>query len=511
MRSFHNLKNWRYEILLILSILCYIFYFSYLGVSRHLSLSSYYYDLGIANQVASNTSRGFFLEMTNHIGVGNISRFAYHFDPFFALLSPLYFIQDGAESLIMAQVVALALGAIPVYLLALLVFSKKKFGSMSPKLFGFFFAFLYLSYFPSQWTLINDVHMVVFATPLLLSSFYFAVTKRFWWSLCFAILALLTKENVALTVAMMGVFFIIKSLIWPSLIRFDINLGQKLSSYTSEVSTLKFGTILLLVGALSFVLIMTIVIPHFRTDLHFATLYYSKDSAENIRRIFQESTFDYFFLTLSPMAFLSLLSPLHLLISAPEWAINLLSKNTNLRSLQFQYTAIISAFVTISAIYGLNNLLSFLYKKVKNFHRILPVILGVVLFSSIVMSLRDGPLPQTFYHIDQKKLSVVKNWQEKLADKNIPVSSSGHLAPHFSNRRYFYNFLFDFAYGVQGENDDDVRARVSRYENAQYVLIQKSEMESKNEVVGYYYHHLQSNPAFQKIFDSEGIEVYHKI
>ncbi len=442
------------------------------------------------------------LQMTDHKGVGIVSRFAYHFDPFFVLLSPLYYLHDDAETLVVAQTVALALGAIPVYLLSTLVFTKKKIANITPKIFGLLFAFLYLNYFPEQWTTINDVHMVVFATPLLLAAFYLAIIKNFKTSFIFILLALLTKENVALTVIMMGIYFFLQSLSVST-------PGVDKLSFRKKES--KFGLMVIILGAVTFITVMFYIIPINRPDLHFASHYYTTEMLENLRRLSQESTFDYFFLTLSPMAFMSLLSPLHLAISAPEWAINLLSKNTNLRSLQYQYTALITAFVTISSIYGLSNLLIFLQKKLP-WKKLSYSLIIILIFASMSMAYRDGPLPVARYSVNQEKLAVVRHWQDILKDKNIAVSATGRLGPHFSNRKHFYNFLFDFAYGVQGETEEDLIARVDRYESAEYVLIQKSEVEGEeNEIVSYYYSHLKNNPKFEKVFDESGIEVYHHL
>ncbi|KXK09959.1 MAG: hypothetical protein UZ22_OP11002000950 [Microgenomates bacterium OLB23] len=110
----------------------------------------------------------------------------------------------------------------------------------------------------------------------------------------------------------------------------------------------------------------------------------------------------------------------------------------------------------------------------------------------------------------EKTMSVVKQWREALANPEIPVSTSGHLAPHFSGRRYFYNFLYDYAYFNQGITDETIYALVSHYEKADYVVILESEMDPTDEKVMYYYAHLRANTSFKKVFDKDGIEVYKK-
>jgi uncharacterized membrane protein len=63
-----NIKKMKapgYGIILLCVIALYIAIFSYLSVKRNLAFNSHYFDLGIMNQVAFNTSQGHFLEMTN--------------------------------------------------------------------------------------------------------------------------------------------------------------------------------------------------------------------------------------------------------------------------------------------------------------------------------------------------------------------------------------------------------------------------------------------------------------
>ena len=100
--------------------------------------------------------------------------------------------------LLVVQAVAVALGAVPVFLLA-----RKHLGSDWA---GLGFALVYLLYPPTQWLVVDDFHPVALATPLLLGAIWFLDEDRLLpFALC-AGAACLTKEQIGLVVAMLGLW-----------------------------------------------------------------------------------------------------------------------------------------------------------------------------------------------------------------------------------------------------------------------------------------------------------------
>ncbi len=101
--------------------------------------------------------------------------------------------------LLVVQATALALGALPVYLLA-----RKHVGSDRAGL-GFALAYLLL---PSvQWLTLNEFHPVALATPLLLFAFWFLDEDRLLPFASFALLACACKEEIPLVVAGFGLWY----------------------------------------------------------------------------------------------------------------------------------------------------------------------------------------------------------------------------------------------------------------------------------------------------------------
>ena len=193
------MKN-KFLIILWFFILTFIIFFSYLSIKRYRTLNSYYYDLGIMNQVVYNTSKGRFLEMTNQELIKNTSRLAIHFDPILALFAPFYKIYEGPEILLISQALILGLGAWAVYLIAEKILKKKSISLI--------FALLYLFYFPVQRAVLFDFHAVTLATTFFLFAIYFQEVRKWSWFFIFILLALLTKEHVGLVVISLGLYLI---------------------------------------------------------------------------------------------------------------------------------------------------------------------------------------------------------------------------------------------------------------------------------------------------------------
>src|SRR3989339_1013013 len=133
------MKNYKFQIILWLSIIIFVITFSYLSIRRYQTLNSYYYDLGIMNQVVYNTSHGRFLEMTNQDLKKNVSRLAIHFDPILAVFAPFYQFYEGPEVLLIGQAIIMGLGALAVFLIA-----QKE---LKRNLISLMFALSYLTYF----------------------------------------------------------------------------------------------------------------------------------------------------------------------------------------------------------------------------------------------------------------------------------------------------------------------------------------------------------------------------
>ena len=107
-------------------------------------------------QAVWSTAHGHPLRMTSLHG-DQISRLAAHVDPILVLFAPLWWLWPSPHLLLAVQAVVIALGAVPVFLLA-----RKHLASPRAAL-GF--ALAYLLYPATGWLTLNEFHPVALATP----------------------------------------------------------------------------------------------------------------------------------------------------------------------------------------------------------------------------------------------------------------------------------------------------------------------------------------------------------
>ena len=374
-------KHWAICIL-SLFVLVYIGYFSYLTILRYHTLYANYFDLGIMHQTVYNTYRALrtgdfsrFLELTNPHGYDQVKRMAIHNDILLAFLAPFYFIYSGPETLLIIQSVVLGLGAFAVNGISKIVFKKQK----RREIIALIFSVSYLFFPPMQRANVFEFHAVTLATCLLLFMFYFVLKKKYFLSgLCF-LASIFSKEEVALTTAFFGLYLVITSI-----------QGKK-NNIEGWKKNMIYGTFVITLSIAWFLLSLLVIIPIFRKEMSFALTYYSdfgdspvqvffgilKNPSSVIKYIWHIDTARYFLFMLGPLGFISLFAPLQFLITIPEFAINLLSNNWNMRNIIYHYTSVITPFVYISAIYGANNICTY-RKKIRLF-----LFLGIVICTLI--------------------------------------------------------------------------------------------------------------------------------
>lgn len=413
------IKKYLVEIILFIFIIGYTLYFT---TASFLRFENYYtgrFDLGNMDQTVWNSIHGRLFSFTDPNGVETISRLAFHADFILVLLSPLYLLWEDPRMLLLTQTLMLAFGAFFVYKISLHILQNKHLS------LTFSFAFLIN---PSVgYTNLYDFHAVVFATTFLLASYFFLQQKKSILFVAFALLAGLTKEHVWLITAFLGVYAI---------------FFQKV----------KFaGTSLAVISVTLFYVLIWHVIPAARGEEHFAISYYAEfgDSPTSIIKstvasplktfniLFQSDRINYQHQLFAPLGYLPLFAPHMLIFSFPDLFINLLSSNDNLHQIFYQYTATITPFLFIAAIYG-----------VKFLTKIFPVIslrtyIFYLLITAVFSAYSFGPLPgakkpnlDMFTKPLENKLlieTVIEN-----IGQNEKIAATNNLGSHLSEREYIY-------------------------------------------------------------------------
>jgi uncharacterized membrane protein len=295
--------------------------FSALSILRYRSFNAGRFDLGNMTQAVWATAHGHPLAVTNLHG-HQVSRLGSHIDPILVVFAPLWWLWPSPSMLLSAQAVAIALGALPVFWLA-----RKHLGSERAAL-GF--ALAYLLYPAVEWLTLNEFHPVALACPLLLYAFWYLDEDRLVPFAAFAAIAALTKEEIPLVIAGMG--------LWYAFSRRRFRLGGAIA----------------LIGLVTTLVSVELVLPHFN-DGASSEFYGRYDALGNSPREILATVFTHpdRFLTqafdwrgigylaelLLPLALLFAAAPLVLVAAIPELGLNLLSATHTQTSIHHHYTA----------------------------------------------------------------------------------------------------------------------------------------------------------------------------
>jgi len=323
----------RPRVLLAAAVLAFAVGLGSLAVLQHLAFWTGRFDVGNLAQAVWSSAHGDLLQVTNLRGE-QMSRLGAHFDPILLAFVPLWVLWPDPAALLAAQAALVSLGAVPAFLLA-----RRHLDS---EWVGLGFALAYLLYPATQWLVLDDFHPVALAAPLLLFAIWFLDTDRLLAFAACAGLACLTKEQVGLTVAALG--------IWYALAR---RRGRA-------------GLAIAVVGVAVALVASTVVVPHFAPGggSPFADRYAAVGGSpaamlETLARdpgAFVEAGAEprdgrYALDLLWPLAGLPLLSPLAL-AATPELALNALSSAPTQTSVHFHYTATLIPVLVAAAILG---------------------------------------------------------------------------------------------------------------------------------------------------------------
>lgn len=440
------------EVILCFFILIYISYFTITSFLRYSNFYTGRFDLGNMDQTVWNTIHGRIFQLTDPDGINNISRLSVHADFILILISPLYLIWSNPKMLLLFQTLVLASGAFFTYLISKEILKNKNISLT--------IALAFLLNPAVQFTNLYDFHSVTLATTLLLACFYFFIKRRLFLFLLFGVLAATTKEEVWVVLGIFGLFFAISSYLknkkdinWKNII-----LGITFFFFSSTITYI----------------LISKIIPLVKGGDHFALSYYSDfgNSASGIIKtilfnplktlsIFLESSrLNFLFQLFSPLGFLSLLSPVFLFFAMPDLLIDLLSNNPQLHQIYYQYSAIITPFIFISAIYACNFLVT-RFKKIK-----IEYLAIYILIATLTSAYFTGPLPGSRKpNIDMfsKQLTnsnLIGHFLSKIP-KQYSIAATNNLGAHISRRQNIYNipigldkadvivFLLDHGFSAQ--------------------------------------------------------------
>lgn len=425
----------KHEVVLLIFILIYCLYFTSASFLRYDNFFAGRFDLGNMDQTVWNTINGRIFQMTDPNATETVSRLNFHSDFILILISPLYLIWANPKMLLLLQTIVLASGALFIFLIARKVLKEKSLALT--------FSALFLLNPSVQFANLYDFHAVTLGTTLLLATFYFFIKKSYILFLFFALLSGLSKEDIWVIVALLGLALVLR-------VFFENKFKLKFSK--KQLVEIFIGLFLFLTSAIIFYLLIWLIMPQLRGASHFALSYYSGfgDSPSEVSKniilmpfktisiISSSQRVEYLVQLFLPFGFTSFLSPLFLIFAMPDLLINLLSSNKPLREIYYQYTSAITPFIIISSIYAINFLKKRFVRLENNF--VIFYLVTTTLFSAYLY----GPLPggkhanlQMFNNQLSNRIAI-EDFISKIP-KNHSVTASNNLGSHLSHRKNLYN------------------------------------------------------------------------
>ena len=429
----HIVKH-KYVYLLAICILIYNVYFTTLSFMRYENFYTGRFDLGNMDQTVWNTMRGRTFQLTDPNGTEIISRLAFHADFMLVLFGPLYKIWSDPRMILLIQTIVLGLGAFFVYLLAKDILKNKRISII--------FSVAYLLNPSLEYTNLYDFHSVTMATTFLLAAYYFFRKSKWLLFFLFALLAAITKEEVWLIIALLGLrIFLVPLFLYK----------RKIYSFKKHYKFFLSGLFMTIICFGIFYLLVFVAIPKARGGEHFALSYYSDfgtsptkiihniifSPAKTISTAFSPNRLQYYANLFAPLGFLSLLSPPTLVFALPDLVLNILSNNSQLHQIYFHYTATITPFLFIAAMYGIKNIKQF-FKKIP-----LSFFSYYIFLASCITQIFFGPLagtknPNVNMLIEPVEDKVAVEGYLSQIKRKYSIAASNNVGSHLSHRQRIY-------------------------------------------------------------------------
>jgi len=458
-----------------LLILVFTVYFSWLAITRHMMFRSSAMDLGYTTQVVWNTLHGRPFEFSTYenapidLPLEQFKRtdnlLGYHVELLLAPISLLYLVYASPVTLLVLQVIGVALGALPAFWLA-----RRRLASGFA---GLAFAAAYLLAPALNGAVLSDFHAVSLTAALFLFAFYFLEEQRPWAFLAMILLALSAKEDVPLLVFMLGLYSILSGASQPfARRRRRMWLGEKTAAHPATAwrngrhsaqgaplgMNRRLGIATALLGLSWFLVATRVIQPHFNglpaSPFLARMAIFGPTIEATIRNALADPGLIVAWLTrgevltyLAGLAatggFLSLFSPLTAAIGAPILAINIFSNWDWTYSEGAHYSASLIPFVIVSAIYGAEFVAYQAARRTRL--RFRPVAIGLaalVLVSSLAHQWQIGMAPFSRSFQPPRPVEHHRLGQELIA--RIPagasVSAQANLYPHIAHRPQAYLF-----------------------------------------------------------------------
>jgi len=392
------------------------------------------YDLGNMVQAVWGTANGDFLLTTRSDGE-QITRLAAHVDPLLALLAPLWWVWPSPDMLLVVQAMAVAAGALPAFWLGRLWLGDDRLALAG--------AAAYLLSPALGWATVTEFHPVTLVAPLLVFVVWAAATGRDLALWACAVLALLGKEHVGLTVAVIGLWVAFGlgrrrtglalaavALAWTA-IAVQVIIPRANEGAPSVFLGSRYGDLGQSPGE---ILVTLLTRPHVAAGT-----------------LVDADRLTYVLALALPVAGLFMLAPLLAAAALPDLLLNTLSARPEQHQVEYHYVALIAPVLVVAAIRGIAALRARAGAGSGIRPRLPGVAAGALVGASLVGAWHLGPLPvwahlagsdwrNNEYVVDDHARVLARAVALVPGDPEVVVSATNHAGAHLSARRRIYTF-----------------------------------------------------------------------
>ncbi|HYM26878.1 MAG TPA: DUF2079 domain-containing protein, partial [Steroidobacteraceae bacterium] len=364
-------------------------------------------------------------------------------------LALLYHVFPSPKTLQLVQTLVVAAGAWPAYAIA-----SRRLGS---QMVGIGFAALYLLHASLDSAVTFDFHPVTLSAAFLMFAVYFMLTRQTAWLFVASVLAMSTKEELALSVVVLALCVMVFQRRWRvggallALALLWLVVEIQIMHTASPIGySPTIGRYDQLGSSPAAILAYTLTHP----------LYVVRTALEHSRLLYMRAL-------MAPAGYLALFSPLALLITVPALAINMLSDNPAMYSGFLQYTAESIPIIIFASIHGAGVITQVSARGLEALRRAVPslsgpsaalgrwlrvapatALAGAVVIVALGVSLhdqRDHPYTPIGVGFSWPVTSAHTRAADQLVALIPPgasVSAQSNLVPHLSNRRAIYLFPY---------------------------------------------------------------------
>lgn len=429
-------ERWLPVVLVAVAMLGYAAYVSRLALIDHWNLHTQVYDLGIYDNTVWNTAHGKFLGCS-YVRTGRHT--SAHVDPLLALLVPFYWLYPRAETLLVFQTVWLALGALPLYRIAV--------RRLDNRWYGVGMAATYLMYPALHGVNMFDFHSLTMSVPLTLAvmdALDEGRMRRYW--VLFGLL-ILAREDMTLLSCGIGLYLIVTRRVRAGLVTIGI---AAVYLAVVKIFVMPESALLMKGGreSYSYTYFYEDMIPHSSEGARGLLVSLLTNPAFALKVLLLEDKVHFFACLLLPLLFLPLASGRRVATLLYGLTFIGLASRRHVFSLYFQYSSVLFPFLLAATAHGIARVAE--HDAVRAFRldpsRVRPTLAGMVLLVTGLVSWKYGVLVENdafragWTKLTRDPSSHVRERYRRvraMVDQIPPdasVSSSTSIGPHVSSR-----------------------------------------------------------------------------